>query len=95
MGPANTFLLGALTKSLATIVTYPYILAKSRLQSGNAKNGFTACLKNAYEENGFGGLYQGMGFQLSKAVLCQGILFMTKDRIEKLVRSAAYKVVEQ
>ncbi|GAA5973390.1 hypothetical protein JCM11641_003108 [Rhodosporidiobolus odoratus] len=34
MTPFKAFLLGALSKTLATVVTYPYIMAKTRLQAG-------------------------------------------------------------
>lgn len=33
MTPGKAFLLGALSKTIATIVTFPYILAKVRLQA--------------------------------------------------------------
>ena len=33
MTPGKAFVLGALSKTMATIVTYPYILAKTRLQA--------------------------------------------------------------
>ncbi|CAE6413726.1 hypothetical protein ACGC1H_003000 [Rhizoctonia solani] len=34
--PGKAFLVGALSKTLATVVTYPYIMAKVRLQAGSA-----------------------------------------------------------
>ncbi|GAA5968965.1 hypothetical protein JCM8115_002170 [Rhodotorula mucilaginosa] len=34
MTPFKAFVLGALSKTLATVVTYPYIMAKTRLQAG-------------------------------------------------------------
>ena len=36
MTPAQTFAVGALSKTLATIVTYPYIMAKVRIQARSA-----------------------------------------------------------
>jgi len=36
MGPWLSFLVGALSKTLATIVTYPYIMAKVRIQARSA-----------------------------------------------------------
>ncbi|GAA6042661.1 hypothetical protein JCM8097_008274 [Rhodosporidiobolus ruineniae] len=34
MTPFKAFLIGAMSKTLATVVTYPYIMAKTRLQAG-------------------------------------------------------------
>ncbi|EIW83919.1 mitochondrial carrier [Coniophora puteana RWD-64-598 SS2] len=36
LGPGMSFLLGALSKTLATVVTYPYIMAKVRIQARTA-----------------------------------------------------------
>ncbi|GAA5916242.1 hypothetical protein JCM8208_003918 [Rhodotorula glutinis] len=35
MTPLKAFVVGALSKTLATVVTYPYIMAKTRLQAGD------------------------------------------------------------
>ncbi|GJN88110.1 hypothetical protein Rhopal_001066-T1 [Rhodotorula paludigena] len=35
MTPFKAFVIGALSKTLATVVTYPYIMAKTRLQAGD------------------------------------------------------------
>lgn len=86
---SETFCLGALTKALATIVTYPYIMAKARLQSNSTLKHTSAmeCLRNAFVHDGFYGLYQGMSSQILKATLCQAILFTSKDVIEKALKS--------
>ncbi|WVQ98223.1 hypothetical protein IAU59_005346 [Kwoniella sp. CBS 9459] len=39
-------------------------------------------LKAVYDEHGWRGWYQGLGAQITKAVLCQGILFVSKDQFE-------------
>ncbi|WWD21645.1 hypothetical protein CI109_106131 [Kwoniella shandongensis] len=159
LGVAEAFWVGVGSKTLATVVTYPYIFAKVRLQAkvpsnqtgfgNNAPppladltkddsapsyasiassppafgaaiaptsastlpssehpqkgehphlprthsglhphlpthhyNGALALLKAVYKERGIGGLYQGLGAQILKAVLCQGILFVSKDQFE-------------
>ncbi|KAG8694618.1 ADP/ATP carrier protein [Ceratobasidium sp. 394] len=139
--PGKAFLVGALSKTLATVVTYPYIMAKVRLQarSGSApeeresgvesdaelinmqqsaeegsltasyaevtKDGenatrsrpsaristqrsksqgsAVALLAKVLREEGFVGWYQGMGAQITKAVLSQALLFMLKDQFER------------
>jgi len=86
--PANIVeVLGAMSKALATIVTQPLIVAKVRLQSkppperqGKPFKSFTEILKYTVEHEGVLSLWKGMGPQLVKAVLVQGLLMMTKER---------------
>jgi len=105
MGPWLSFLIGALSKTLATIVTYPYIMAKVRIQarsvdsedSANIQSqpklhshhhqrskqiGALAILTRVWKREGFVGWYQGMQAQISKAVLSQALLFMSKEQFE-------------
>ncbi|BEI91645.1 uncharacterized protein CcaverHIS019_0404650 [Cutaneotrichosporon cavernicola] len=107
---SQAFFIGMASKTLATIVTYPYIFAKVRLQAGpedhhcaehvhegesyadavkgshRRPTGAIELLKQVYKEDGFAGWYQGMSAQIFKAVLCQGILFVCKDRFEDQAR---------
>nr|XP_019008319.1 uncharacterized protein I206_06876 [Kwoniella pini CBS 10737]OCF47100.1 hypothetical protein I206_06876 [Kwoniella pini CBS 10737] len=146
LGVGESFILGMISKTLATVVTYPYIFAKVRLQAkknkideedihlnknenltpsyasiasisppkfGSSiinlpKNQFEnlplnkkqnhklhhhhkhhkhalSLLKSVYIENGFKGWYKGLTAQIIKAVLCQGILFVSKDQFESYV----------
>lgn len=106
MSPGLNFLVGALSKTLATIVTYPYIMAKVRIQARSTdaddtieKNrlpppshtphpshsrhvGAIGILKRVWKREGFFGWYQGMQAQIIKAVLSQGVLFMSKEQFE-------------
>jgi hypothetical protein len=108
LSPGQSFLVGALSKTLATVVTYPYIMAKVRIQARSADaydaqeedrslprphqphhnkgrhphSGAIDILKRVLKEDGFLGWYQGMGAQILKAVLSQGVLFMSKDQFE-------------
>lgn len=134
--PGKAFLVGALSKTLATVVTYPYIMAKVRLQAGRVGSGsddssseseselseirgaeegsltasYAEVSKSGYNvtrvprperktakpqksavkllakvlrEDGILGWYQGMGAQITKAVLAQALLFMLKDQFER------------
>jgi len=38
-------------------------------------------LKKAFNDNGVSGMYKGMQTQIMKAVLCQAILSMSKERL--------------
>ncbi|WFD18742.1 hypothetical protein MCAP1_000953 [Malassezia caprae] len=83
MTPGKSFVIGALSKTLATIVTFPYILSKIRLQAKDTpyKDSFHV-LGHTYKEKGFLGLYQGMNAQITKAVLSQALLFYFRDYFE-------------
>ncbi|KAN0132866.1 mitochondrial carrier [Lactarius tabidus] len=105
LGPGLSFALGATSKSLATVVTYPYIMAKVRIQTrqkgaeeeeengelpapanGSARRprdeGAVDILARVLRTEGFSGWYKGMGAQILKAVLSQGVLFMSKEQFE-------------
>ena len=85
MTPYRAFLMGALTKSIATVITYPYILVKTRLQAGKDLS-IAQSFKSTWRQQGVKGLYKGLGEQLSKAVLCQAILFALKDYLAQIYR---------
>ncbi|KAK7726436.1 ADP/ATP carrier protein [Cytospora paraplurivora] len=84
-------LLGALSKALATIVTQPLIVAKVGLQSkpppsrkGKPFKSFVEVMQFILRNEGIPGLFKGIGPQILKGVLVQGILMMAKERVEIL-----------
>ncbi|CAK9323835.1 unnamed protein product [Citrullus colocynthis] len=89
------FFLGALAKLGATVVTYPLLVVKARLQAKQVvagdkrhqyKGTFDAILKMIRYE-GLYGFYKGMGTKIVQSVLAAAVLFMVK---EELVRSARF-----
>ncbi|KAG2369827.1 peroxisomal membrane protein PMP47B [Suillus spraguei] len=86
------FILGALSKLVATGSTYPYIVLKSRLQAGQARaeqyksslDGLATILK----EEGIQGLYKGVGSKLLQSVLTAAILFAVQRRIYEFTKKA-------
>ena len=79
--------LGAGSKALATIATQPLIVAKVSLQSrppaerqGRPFHGFLEVLRYIANQEGLGALYKGIGPQILKGVLVQGLLMMIKER---------------
>ncbi|KAH7887768.1 peroxisomal membrane protein PMP47B [Phlebopus sp. FC_14] len=85
------FLLGALSKLVATGTTYPYIVVKSRLQAAQAhaeryKSSFHA-IATILKEEGFRGLYKGAGSKLLQSVLTAAILFAGQRRIYELTKN--------
>ena len=80
-------MLGAMSKALATIVTQPLIVAKVGLQSkpppqrqGKPFKGFVEVMRSIIQHEGPLGLFKGIGPQILKGLLVQGILMMTKER---------------
>ncbi|EFR03032.1 peroxisomal adenine nucleotide transporter 1 [Nannizzia gypsea CBS 118893] len=89
--PMEAFLLGAMSKSLATILTQPLIVAKVGLQSrpppsrkGKPFKSFVEVMSYIVEHEGVLSLFKGIGPQIMKGLLVQGLLMMAKERIELL-----------
>ncbi|KAJ3201268.1 ADP/ATP carrier protein [Entophlyctis luteolus] len=95
LGSLEVFVVGALSKTLATVVTYPYIMAKVRMQWSPPKSltnlteieqesfkyrDSIDVLKKVFATDGVAGWYKGMNTQIVKAVLCQAILFVSKEK---------------
>jgi hypothetical protein len=79
--------LGALSKSLATICTQPLIVAKVGLQSnpppernGKPFKSFTEVMRHIVKNEGLMRLFKGIGPQITKGLLVQGFLMMAKER---------------
>ncbi|XP_050385719.1 peroxisomal nicotinamide adenine dinucleotide carrier [Argentina anserina] len=88
------FLLGALAKLGATVVTYPLLVVKARLQAKQVTTGdkrhhykgtLDAILKMIRYE-GFHGFYKGMSTKIVQSVLAAAVLFMVKEELVKGVR---------
>jgi len=76
-----------MSKSIATIVTQPLIVAKVGLQSkpppsrqGKPFKSFVEVMEFIIKNEGLLGLFKGIGPQISKGLLVQGLLMMTKER---------------
>lgn len=86
--PWEAFILGATCKAVATIVTQPLIVAKVGLQSqppparrGKPFGSFVEVMRYIVRTEGLAGLFKGIGPQLMKGLLVQGLLMMTKERM--------------
>ena len=79
--------LGAMSKGLATLVTQPLIVAKVGLQSrpppgrrGKPFKSFTEVMRYIITNEGPWALFKGIAPQITKGILVQGLLMMTKER---------------
>jgi len=89
--PWEAFLLGAMSKSLATLATQPLIVAKVGLQSkpppsreGKPFKSFIEVMKFIVQNEGLLALFKGIAPQITKGLIVQGFLMMTKERMELL-----------
>lgn len=78
-----------MSKAMATIATQPLIVAKVGLQSrppparqGKPFKSFIEVMEYIIEKEGPLGLFKGIAPQLLKGLIVQGILMMTKERME-------------
>ncbi|KAM0257832.1 hypothetical protein ACHAQJ_004136 [Trichoderma viride] len=80
--PTIAFMLGALGKLFATSVTYPYITVKSQMHvaaHSDKKEGMSQTLKRVVKDEGYSGLYKGIGPKVTQSVLTAAFLFAFKD----------------
>lgn len=82
-----------MSKALATIATQPLIVAKVGLQSrpppgreGKPFKTFGEVMRFIVDREGLLGLFKGIGPQIMKGLLVQGLLMMTKERYVALCR---------
>lgn len=97
--PFIAFLLGALGKLFATSITYPYITVKSRMHVAGKEGGKESMMKamsRIIREEGWKGLYGGVGPKVTQSVLTAAFLFAFKDALYaqtiKLRQSRALKL---
>ncbi|CAL5872258.1 uncharacterized protein PFLUO_LOCUS6519 [Penicillium psychrofluorescens] len=82
MTPKDAFYLGALGKILATSITYPYITIKSQMHVASKdgpKESLNGSLKRIIREEGYTGLYKGIGPKVTQSAITAAFLFAFKD----------------
>jgi len=84
------FILGAISKLIATTITYPYLTVKSRQQAGTGakyKNAFDGLATIYRTEGGLAGLFRGYSAKITQSVLTAAILFMSQRRIYEIIKA--------
>lgn len=83
--PRMSFVLGACSKIIATVLTYPTITVKtqSHLQKDQSVIGM---LREIIEEDGFLGLFRGLKPKIIQSVLTSAFLFYMKQKIMDLLK---------
>lgn len=82
--PKDAFYLGALGKLLATSITYPYITVKSRMHVAGRdgpREDMLTTFRRIIREEGYMGLYGGIGPKVTQSVITAAFLFAFKDAL--------------
>ena len=94
------FVAGALAKMAATLLTYPVLLVKSRLQASSKSDdsamrydGTIDALRRIVREEGYGAFYRGMGTKMTQTVFASALMFAAKEEIVKATRIAHAKML--
>ncbi|KAF3941236.1 Mitoferrin [Dactylella cylindrospora] len=91
LAPTDAFYLGAIGKLFATGITYPYITVKSRMhvaEKSDRSPSVVGSLKKIVNEEGWSGLYKGIGPKLVQSVITAAFLFAFKDAFYNLTLQA-------
>jgi len=96
---AEAFLMGALAKALATVITFPLQIAQSRLRAarGDTKGvalppelrGMVPCIRHVFREGGLPALYKGLWPKLVQTVTQAAFMFAFYEKIHWVIRRAA------
>ncbi|OAQ26195.1 mitochondrial carrier [Linnemannia elongata AG-77] len=80
------FFISACSKAIASFLTYPLILTKTKLQTKEENqpksfNGISDVFKTVIKDKGIAGLYTGCQGQVVKGFFSFGLMYMIKDRV--------------
>ncbi|XP_059151962.1 peroxisomal membrane protein PMP34-like isoform X2 [Physella acuta] len=83
------FILGAIAKASATVITYPLQVVQSRLRAGYAKVESSQTLRqniiHLVKKNGLGALYKGMEAKLLQTILTAALMFVIYEKVAALI----------
>ena len=95
--PFEFFILAAIGKALATLLTYPLQVAQSQQQNNagrkpNGGNGITAqppslitILLKVYSKQGVSGLFRGIYAKLWQTILNSAFMYMTYETVQRFI----------
>eukprot|EP00011_Vannellida_sp_DIVA3-517-6-12_P014271 CAMPEP_0114618252 /NCGR_PEP_ID=MMETSP0168-20121206/7609_1 /TAXON_ID=95228 ORGANISM="Vannella sp., Strain DIVA3 517/6/12" /NCGR_SAMPLE_ID=MMETSP0168 /ASSEMBLY_ACC=CAM_ASM_000044 /LENGTH=327 /DNA_ID=CAMNT_0001829397 /DNA_START=80 /DNA_END=1063 /DNA_ORIENTATION=+ len=89
LSSVQVFIVGAIAKVIATILTYPYVMVKSRLQTSKASKGgkgyqykgIVDGLQSIYATEGLAGLYRGISTKIVQSVTSTAFMYTIKERL--------------
>ncbi|KAF1917803.1 mitochondrial carrier domain-containing protein [Ampelomyces quisqualis] len=96
--PKDAFYMGALGKLLATSITYPYITVKSRMHVAGRdrpREDMLTTFRRIIREEGYTGLYGGIGPKVTQSVITAAFLFAFKDALYSCTIAARRKIARR
>lgn len=92
---SESFLLGMIARTIATILVFPYVRAKVVMQTaqqveGEEATSILALLTKMYREQGIRACFQGLGPELTRGIFSAALMLMIKEQIASLVHAALY-----
>lgn len=93
------FALGAVSKAVATVLTYPYQVVKARMQadrsaSDSSVSETVAVLRRIVEVEGVSALFNGMGAKMTQTVVNSAFMFVIYERLAEVMLKALRKAWE-
>merc|ERR1712096_582636 len=95
ISPTEFFVMGALAKLVATILTYPIQLAQGKMRTQRMGLGpkgkdaqyanFIQCVSKLYEKGGVTGTYKGVTTKLQATVIATAFHFLAYEEIASFV----------
>jgi len=90
LGWVESFVIGAISKGIAQIITFPFERTRSKFQALQ-KSGSTASvisvMHGLYAEEGLGGMWKGVFADLYQGVLNAALMMMVKEQLTKTVKA--------
>jgi len=81
LGAQDIFWISGVSKSIATLLTYPLIRAKAVMQTFGSTKGLWATLALIAKDDGAGGLYSGVWLLSYKTVLFNSLMMALKQKV--------------
>ena len=93
----QAFILGMISRAIATILVFPYTRAKTILQNSSKSSSSTnpattqsipIMMRDLISEGGLASLFQGLGPELTRGVLSTALMMVAKEKISVIVSAA-------
>eukprot|EP00793_Prasinoderma_coloniale_P001787 PRCOL_00003593-RA len=87
----QVFGISSVAKLVATLLTYPLILSKTRMQAegGGAQRSLIGVLAKVFKEEGLEGLFTGFNVQATKSILGAALMMVVKEHIDDAAKDLA------
>lgn len=101
LNAGESFLLGMVARTIATVLVFPCLRAKVILQTAKKKGesesddketeestSVVQVLQQVYDKDGFGGFFQGLGPELTRGIFSAALMLMLKEQVAVRVRKS-------